>query len=224
MKIGYARVSTTDQTLAPQTDVLTEARCEKLFTDIASGARTHRPGLDKAVEFCREGDTLVVWKLDRMGRSMSHLIEIIQQLETRGVGFQSLTENIDTATPGGRLIFHLFGALAEFERDLIRERVQAGLKSARARGRKGGRPPVPEEIQSMAKALIADKSLSVKQICDRLGIAKSTFNNMLVLIHNPPYLFHWVSSKTDQNAVGSEKPLLGKVGVAARNKIGPGSE
>jgi len=174
MKIGYARVSTTDQSLNPQTDSLSEAGCEKLFSDVASGAKTQRPGLEKAIEFCRKGDILVVWKLDRMGRSMSHLIEMIQQLENKKVGFQSLTEKIDTTTAGGRLIFHLFGALAEFERDLIRERVQAGLKSARARGRKGGRPPVPEETRAMAKILLADKSLSVKQICERLGIAKST--------------------------------------------------
>jgi len=174
MKIGYARVSTTDQSLNPQTDSLSEAGCEKLFSDVASGAKTQRPGLEKAIEFCRKGDILVVWKLDRMGRSMSHLIEMIQQLENKKVGFQSLTEKIDTTPAGGRLIFHLFGALAEFERDLIRERVQAGLKSARARGRKGGRPPVPEETRAMAKILLADKSLSVKQICERLGIAKST--------------------------------------------------
>ena len=174
MKIGYARVSTSDQTLEPQKDALLEASCEKLFTDVASGARSQRPGLDKAIAFCRNGDTLVVWKLDRMGRSMSHLIEMIQKLENRGVGFQSLTEKIDTTTAGGRLIFHLFGALAEFERDLIRERVQAGLKSARARGCKGGRPPVSEETKRMAKTLMADKNLSVKQICERLGIAKST--------------------------------------------------
>jgi DNA invertase Pin-like site-specific DNA recombinase len=174
MKIGYARVSTADQKLEPQTDTLSEAGCEKFFTDIASGARTQRPGLDKAIAFCRKGDTLVVWKLDRMGRSMSHLIEMIQKLEKKGVAFQSLTEKIDTTTAGGRLIFHLFGALAEFERDLIRERVQAGLKSARARGRKGGRPGVSEETKAMAQALMADNSLSTKQICDRLGIAKST--------------------------------------------------
>ena len=174
MKIGYARVSTADQKLEPQTDTLAETGCEKFYTDIASGARTQRPGLDKAIAFCRKGDTIVVWKLDRMGRSMSHLIEMIQKLEKKGVGFQSLTEKIDTTTAGGRLIFHLFGALAEFERDLIRERVQAGLKSARARGRKGGRPPVSEETKAMAQTLLADKSLSVKQICDRLGIAKST--------------------------------------------------
>lgn len=174
MKIGYARVSTAVQKLEPQIDTLKSAGCKKLFDDIASGARNQRPGLDKAIEFCRKGDTLVVWKLDRMGRSISHLIQMIQQLEKKGVGFQSLTEEINTTTAGGRLIFHLFGALAEFERDLIRERVQAGLKSARARGRMGGRPPVSEKTKRMARTLMADKSLSVKQICEQLGIAKST--------------------------------------------------
>jgi DNA invertase Pin-like site-specific DNA recombinase len=174
MLIGYARVSTAEQTLELQTDTLTAAGCEKLFTDVAGGARTERPGLDQAIEFCRPGDTLVVWKLDRMGRSMAHLIETIRQLEQRGVGFCSLTEQIDTTTPSGRLIFHVFGALAEFERDLIRERVQAGLRSARARGRTGGRPPISAEIKAIAQVLLADKSLSSKQICERLGIAKST--------------------------------------------------
>lgn len=174
MLVGYARVSTADQSMALQIDTLSTAGCEKVFTDIVSGARTERPGLDQALEFCRKGDTLMVWKLDRMGRSMSHLITTIQALEKRGIGFRSLTESIDTTTSGGRLIFHLFGALAEFERDLIRERVQAGLKSARTRGRKGGRPPVSEETKAMVQALLADKSLSVQQICERLGIAKST--------------------------------------------------
>ena len=176
MLIGYARVSTPDQTLELQTDELKAAGCEKIFSDIASGAKTERPGLVQAIEYCREGqdDVLVVWKLDRMGRSMSHLIDTVKTLAQRGIGFRSLTENIDTTTPSGRLIFHLFGSLAEFERDLIRERVQAGLKSARRRGRNGGRPPVTEETKAMAQALLANKSLSVKQICERLGIAKST--------------------------------------------------
>ena len=176
MLIGYARVSTPDQTLELQTDELKAAGCEKIFSDIASGAKTARPGLVQAIEYCREGqdDVLVVWKLDRMGRSMSHLIDTVKTLAQRGIGFRSLTENIDTTTPSGRLIFHIFGSLAEFERDLIRERVQAGLKSARRRGRNGGRPPVTEETKAMAQALLANKSLSVKQICERLGIAKST--------------------------------------------------
>lgn len=174
MLIGYARISTTEQSLDLQIDNLKSEGCEKIFTDIASGSKNERPGLDEAIKFCRNGDTLVVWKLDRVGRSMSHLIAAIKQFETQGVGFRSLTENIDTTTPGGRLVFHLFGALAEFERDLIRERVQAGLRSARARGRKGGRPPVSEETKAMAKSLMANKDLSIKQICDRLGIGKST--------------------------------------------------
>jgi DNA invertase Pin-like site-specific DNA recombinase len=142
-------------TLEPQEDALSEAGCEELFSDVATGARSQRPGLDKAISVCRHGDTLVVWKLGRLGRSMSHLINTIQELEKKGVGFQPLTEQIDTTTADGRLIFHLFGALAEFERDLIRERVQPGLKSARARGRKGGRPPVPEKTKKMAKILLA---------------------------------------------------------------------
>ncbi len=174
MLIGYARVSTTDQSLDPQLDTLKEAGCEKLFSDIASGAKTERLGLNQAIAFCRQGDTLVVWKLDRMGRSMSHLIEVVRTLAEQQIGFRSLTEQIDTTTLGGRLIFHVFGALAEFERDLIRERVNAGLKSARARGRRGGRPPVSEETKVMARALLANKTLSIKQICQKLGIAKST--------------------------------------------------
>ena len=175
MLVGYSRVSTPDQTPELQIDALNSEGCDKIFSDIASGAKTDRPGLNDAINYCREGDTLVVWKLDRMGRSMSHLIETIKQLEGIGIGFRSITENIDTTSAGGKLIFHLFGALAEFERDLIRERVQAGLKSARARGRKGGRPPVPEETKAMAQALMKGKTLSVKQICDQLGIARSTF-------------------------------------------------
>lgn len=184
MLIGYARISTPEQSLGPQTDELSAKGCEKIFTDVASGAKTQRPGLKGAIEFCRKGDTLIVWKLDRMGRSMSHLIAGIKELERREVGFRSLTEKIDTTTPGGRLIFHLFSALAEFERDLISERVQAGLKSARARGRKGGRPPVSEETKVMAQALMADKNLSIKQICDRLNIAKSTLYKYAKPNHN----------------------------------------
>lgn len=174
MLIGYARVSTSEQTLDPQIDSLSADGCEKIFTDVASGAKTERPGLIEAIKYCRKDDTLVVWRLDRMGRSMSHLITTIKQLEQRGIGFRSISEKIDTTSAGGRLVFHMFSALAEFERDLIRERVKIGLKSARARGRKGGRPPVSEETKVMAKALLTDKKLSVKQICDRLGIAKST--------------------------------------------------
>src|SRR4029434_5299820 len=140
MLIGYARVSTHDQTLALQQDALTQAGCERLFTDTASGAKADRPGLEEALSHIRSGDTLVVWKLDRLGRSLPHLIETITRLQERGIGFKSLTEQIDTTTSGGKLIFHVFGALAEFERDVIRERTQAGLIAARARGRHGGHP------------------------------------------------------------------------------------
>jgi DNA invertase Pin-like site-specific DNA recombinase len=136
MLIGYARVSTHEQTLNLQQDALTTAGCNKIFTDTASGAKTERKGLDEALNYVRKGDTLIVWRLDRLGRSLPHLITTMTDLEERGIGFKSLTENIDTTTSGGKLIFHIFGALAEFERNLIRERTQAGLTAARARGKK----------------------------------------------------------------------------------------
>src|SRR2546429_6598125 len=140
MLIGYARVSTTDQTVHLQRDALEKAGEAKIFTDTISGTTTERKGLDDTLSHLREGDTLVVWRLDRLGRSLKHLIETITTLSNQGIGFKSLTENIDTTTSGGKLIFHIFGALAEFERDIIRERTQAGLLAARARGRRGGRP------------------------------------------------------------------------------------
>jgi DNA invertase Pin-like site-specific DNA recombinase len=140
--IGYARVSTPDQDTALQVDALKRAGCGRVFEDRASGAKADRPGLADALAYVREGDVLVVWKLDRLGRSLPHLIETVTALERNGVGFRSLTEAIDTTTPGGRLIFHMFGALGEFERDLIRERTRAGLAAAVARGRKGGRKRV----------------------------------------------------------------------------------
>lgn len=140
MLIGYARVSTDDQDLSLQIDALKKAGCQKIFRDKASGAKTERPNLQAALAYARNGeDTLIVWRLDRLGRSLQHLIEIINTLDERQIGFQSLQEAIDTTTSGGRLIFHIFGALAEFERNLIRERTMAGLAAARARGRKGGR-------------------------------------------------------------------------------------
>src|SRR5207248_852250 len=150
-----------------QRDALDKAGCEKLFTDTASGAKTERPGLSKALEQLRSGDTLVVWRLDRLGRSLRHLIDTLLELDQRGVGFKSLTESIDTTTPGGKLIFHVFGALAEFERDLIRERTQAGLLAARARGIQGGRPKSPlsnEKKLAMAQKMYTDKTIPVKDI------------------------------------------------------------
>lgn len=175
MNLGYARVSTFDQHLELQEDALTKAGCEKIFRDVASGAIDSRKGLAEAIEFARSGDTLVVWKLDRLGRSLKHLIETVNLLKERGVGLLSLQEKIDTTTSGGKLIFHVFGALAEFERELIRERTNAGLKAARARGRLGGRPPklTPKQIE-MAKRLLNDPTVDIKEICQTLQISRST--------------------------------------------------
>ncbi len=140
--IGYARVSTDEQNLALQLDALKQAGCKRVFKDVGSGSLKHRPELDACLEFLVTGDTLVVWRLDRLGRGLKHLIDVIEQLHAREVGFRSVTEQIDTTTSGGMLQFHIFGALAEFERQIIRERTRAGLAAARARGRLGGRPPV----------------------------------------------------------------------------------
>jgi DNA invertase Pin-like site-specific DNA recombinase len=175
MLIGYARVATTDQTLALQQDALTKAGCTKIFTDTASGAQTERDGLTDALSFVRPGDTLVVWKLDRLGRSLKDLITRITELQNRQIGFKSLTEQIDTTTSGGKLIFHIFGALAEFERDIIRERTNAGLEAARSRGKLGGRPKaLSAEKIKLARKLYADKSTSVAEICKMLGISRHT--------------------------------------------------
>lgn len=177
--IGYARISTTDQDTALQFDALERAGCEKIYKDRASGARDDRPGLVEALTYLRPGDTLVVWKLDRLGRSLSHLVKTIGELEAREIGFQSLTEAIDTTTPSGRLTFHLFASLGQFERDLISERTSAGLKAAAARGRKGGRKPVvTSEVLLRAKTLIA-KDLSVREAASRLKISKSALYNAL---------------------------------------------
>src|SRR6202162_4488512 len=170
MLIGYARVSTSDQTLNLQQDALEKIGCSKIFTDIISGSTTERSGLDEALEYVREGDSLVVWRLDRLGRSLKHLIETITNLNNRKIGFKSITENIDTTTSGGKLIFHIFGALAEFERDIIRERTQAGLQAARARGRLGGRPKaLNQKKQLIAQALYNDKSNTIADICKTLN-------------------------------------------------------
>ncbi len=176
MLIGYARVSTHEQTLALQQDALQKAGCDKIFTDTISGAKTERPGLDEALTFLRPGDTLVVWRLDRLGRSLKHLIDTITALHDRGIGFKSLTENIDTTTSGGKLIFHIFGALAEFERDIIRERTNAGLQAARARGKIGGRPKSlhVKNKAAMAQALYNDKTNSIADICKTLNISRAT--------------------------------------------------
>jgi DNA invertase Pin-like site-specific DNA recombinase len=180
MLIGYARVSTTDQTLDLQKDALEKAGCTKIFTDTASGAKAERIGLDEALDYARAGDTLVVWRLDRLGRSLRHLIETITGLANRGIGFKSITESIDTTTSGGKLVFHIFGALAEFERDIIRERTQAGLNAARARGRKGGRPKAltPKKVQQ-AQTLYDAKNHTIDEICKTLNISRATFYRYL---------------------------------------------
>ena len=180
MLIGYARVSNEGQYLRMQKDALKNCGCEDIFTDIASGAKTARPGLHSALSHLRKGDTLVVWRLDRLGRSLSHLIQTIKELSDKKIGFKSLQENIDTITSGGQLIFHIFGALAEFERELIRERTRAGLKAARARGRLGGRPFVlsKREIKKLKKHY-NKKELSVKEICRLFNITKPTLYRYL---------------------------------------------
>jgi DNA invertase Pin-like site-specific DNA recombinase len=178
MQIGYARISTGEQTLHLQEDALQAAGCAKLFTDTASGAKTERPGLTEALSQLRAADVLVVWRLDRLGRSLRHLIDTLTDLDQAGIGFKSLTESIDTTTPGGRLIFHIFGSLAEFERDLIRERTNAGLAAARVRGRTGGRPTAKAfrdaKQLDLARTLFANKQLSIPDICTRLGVSRST--------------------------------------------------
>lgn len=175
MKIGYARVSTSDQNLNLQIDALKEIGCEKIFTDVTSGTKKDRLGLEETLNYSREGDIIVVWKLDRVGRSLKNLIEIINSLNSRHVGFVSIKENIDTTSSSGRLMFHIFASLAEFERDIIKERTQAGLKAARARGRLGGRPKKLDNKQaSIAKTMMKDKSISINDICKTFNISKST--------------------------------------------------
>ena len=177
--IGYARVSTTDQNLEPQVDALKSAGCETVFEDVTSGAKAERPGLNDALDFLRRGDTLVVWKLDRLGRSMKHLVETVTALGDRRVGFRSLTESVDTTTTGGTLVFHLFGALAQFERDLIVERTQAGLKAATTHGRKGGRKPVVTHKKlEQARAHISG-GLTVREAAARLKVGKTSLYKAL---------------------------------------------
>src|SRR2546421_2459237 len=167
MLIGYARVSTQDQTLDLQTDALNRAGCEKMFTDTTSGAKSERPGLQDAMNHLRAGDTLVVWRLDRLGRTLKHLIATIADLSDNDIGFKSLQENMDTTTSGGKLIFHIFGALAEFEREIIRERTNAGLQAARARGRVGGRPRIQTKDTkkiTLAGKIYHDANMPVQQV------------------------------------------------------------
>lgn len=175
MLVGYARVSTQEQTPRAQLDALQAAGCERIFEEKASGAQRDRPQLKAALDYMRDGDTLVVWKLDRLARSLKQLIETVEAMGARGIGLRSITEQLDTTTTGGKLTFHIFGALAEFERSIILERTVAGLDAARARGRTGGRPRSLDEADlAAARALLADPKIPVAEIARRLKIDQST--------------------------------------------------
>jgi DNA invertase Pin-like site-specific DNA recombinase len=171
MRIGYARVSTEDQTIDLQKDALKRARCRETYEEHATGKNTARPQLEACLKSLREGDTFVVWRLDRLGRNLADLVRLIAELETRRIHFESLTEKIETHSPAGKLVFHVFAALAEFERNLIRERTVAGLKAARARGRRGGRPA--KEIKTI-RTLLKTADIPVTEIAARFGVARST--------------------------------------------------
>ena len=180
MLIGYARVSTRDQKLKSQEDALKQAGCEKIFTDVASGAKTERPGLAEAFRYSRKGDSVVVWSLDRLGRSLHHLIETVMSLKKKGIGFRSLQEGMDTTTSGGKLVFHIFGALAEFEREIIRERTRIGLEAAREMGRTGGRPKAMDEFDvKRARRMFKDKNYSIKDICELHRVSRATLYRYL---------------------------------------------
>lgn len=183
MKIGYARVSTKDQSLDLQIDALKKEGCKQIYHEVISGAKTERAELDRLLSQLREGDILVIWKLDRLGRSLKHLVQLVYALNEKGIGLQSINDPIDTTTSQGRLVFNIFASLAEFERDIIRERTQAGLKAARARGRVGGRPKgLSQNAQQKAiaaQALYKDQKLSISEICKNLSISKATLYKYL---------------------------------------------
>lgn len=182
MLIGYTRVSTGDQTKALQLDALKAAGCEEFFSDVINGDKKARPRLDEMLEYARKGDTIVVWRLDRLGRSLKHLLELVTQFREKGIGFKSLQEGMDTETNGGRLIFHIFGALAEFEHNLIKERTQAGLKAARARGRVGGRPRSlndPKALKLLKTMYDDPQAYTTADICQHFNISRATLYRTL---------------------------------------------
>jgi DNA invertase Pin-like site-specific DNA recombinase len=175
VKVGYVRTSKKDQNPDLQRRELEAFGCEKIFEEQVSSRKANRPELGLALEYCREGDALVVWKLDRFGRSLKELIELVNGLNERGVEFVSLRESLDTTTPGGKLVFHVFGSVAEFERDIIRERTMAGLEAARARGRKGGRKPVMDRKKiALASKLMRDRETPISEVCEALGVSRAT--------------------------------------------------
>ena len=183
MIIGYARVSTQDQTPEFQVDALEKAGCEQVFQEKVTGKLRERPELSQCLRTLREGDVLVVWKLDRLARSLKDLVEIVQDLNDREIGFKSLTEAIDTTSSGGRLVFHIFGALAEFEHDLIRERTKAGLEAARARGRKGGRKPAMSDTDAKkAAAMLSDPKITKREIAQHFEVSRTTLNASLARV------------------------------------------
>lgn len=180
MIIGYARVSTTEQDTALQIDALKAAGCERIYKESGSGKSRKRPELEKFLDMVRAGDTLIVWRLDRLGRSLKDLVEIVTELEEKEVGFRSLTESIDTTNAGGKLIFHIFAALSEFERSLIQERTKAGLAAARARGRKGGRPRKLDYKQvQKARAMLADPAITKTEVAEHFGVTRMTLNEAI---------------------------------------------
>ena len=186
MRIGYARVSTLEQDTKLQTNALKKAKCDRIFTEKASGAKTDRPELMRVLDIARKGDVLVVWKLDRLARSVRQLIETVQLLEDKGVQLRSLTENIDTSTAGGKLVFHVFAALAEFERGIIRERTMAGLAAARSDGRYGGRPPsLSEEDVELAKDMLR-KGETLASLMERFKVSRATLYKYGLRKHPAP--------------------------------------
>jgi DNA invertase Pin-like site-specific DNA recombinase len=180
MIIGYARVSTQDQNPDYQVDALEKSGCEQIFQEKMTGKLRERPELSQCLRMLRTGDTLIVWKLDRLARSLKDLVEIVQDLNDREIGFKSLTEAIDTTNSGGRLVFHIFGALAEFEHSLIRERTIAGLEAARARGRKGGRKPKMSDADiRKASAMLSDPDITKKEVAKHFDVSRTTLNSSL---------------------------------------------
>ena len=185
MIIGYARVSTSDQNPELQVDALEKAGAEQIFQEKFTGSQRERPELSQCLRTLRKGDVLIVWKLDRLARSLKDLVGLVEELHDRGVGFKSLTESIDTTSSGGRLVFHIFGALAEFERDLIRERTMAGLQAARARGRRGGRKPAMSDTDTKkAAAMLLDPIITKTEVAEHFGVSRTTLNASLKRLQN----------------------------------------